>query len=229
MWNPIARFTGALSPPRAPTGGPVRGVGPERMGRFDVPYNPYVRRRFVELCVVFVVIGLVLYLLIPTIAGTTESARRATCAGHLRRLAQAVEMYQMDYEAYPPTETWVFALFDLLTTPRENAQEAASGDGDLGPSRSRLAEKFAKEGAEALFCPSEESLPRPLRKNNWVNSSYSYRNPGAVVQDESGTAIFWDYLGGTGGGAHPGGGQVVFLDGHVIWKPHTEWQHSDQP
>jgi prepilin-type processing-associated H-X9-DG protein len=229
MWNPIARITSAISQPQVPTGGPVRGVGPEVMGGHEAPYNPYLRRRFAELCVVAIIIGVAGYLFIPSLVGVAESARRGTCAAHLRRLAQAVEMYQMDYQAYPPTETWVFAVYDLLTTPRQVTENTASEDDRESTGREAMAKAFTKGGAEALFCPSEENLPRPLRKHNWVNSSYSYRDPGGVVQDESGTPIFWDYLGGSGGGAHPGGGQVVFLDGHVVWKPHTQWQHSDQP
>jgi prepilin-type processing-associated H-X9-DG protein len=113
-------------------------------------------------------------------------------------------MYLTDYDAYPPTGTWVQSIYPLLTD---------------------------KDGTALLFCPSEETLPRPLRRHNWVNSSYSYRNPApsGVVQDETGTPVFWDYLGGSGAGAHPHGGNVAFLDGHVTWLPHDRWQNSDLP
>jgi prepilin-type processing-associated H-X9-DG protein len=206
MWNPIARLIGTA----APTGGVVRngvvrGVGAERVGKYDKPYDEYMRRRVAELCVVGVVIGIALYLFMPSLMGTAESARRATCLAHLRRLAQAVEMYQSDNDGYPPTVGWVHALYPLLTD---------------------------KDGAAAIFCPSETSLPRPLHKNRIYDaSSYSYRNPSDLgpVHDEGGTAVVWDYLGGCGGGAHPGGGNVAYLDGHALWRPHDLWQNSDLP
>jgi prepilin-type processing-associated H-X9-DG protein len=202
MWNPIARLTGTASPP--PPGGVVRGVGAEKAHHYDKPYNQYSRRRLAELCVAGVVIGFAFYLFIPTLAGTAESARRATCSAHLRRLAQAAEMYQTDNDGYPPTVGWVRALYPLFTD---------------------------RDGVASIFCPSEQNLPRPLRRTNWENSSYSYRNPApaGVVADESATPLFWDYLGGSGVGAHPGGGNVVYVDGHLAWRPHTSWQTSDQP
>jgi prepilin-type processing-associated H-X9-DG protein len=182
----------------------VRGVGAEKGLRVGGRRPLFARRRLAELIAVALVLGVILYLFIPTLAGTGESARRTTCTAHLRRLAQLAAMYVTDYEAYPPTETWVQSLYPLLTD---------------------------RDGTAILFCPSEESLPRPLRKHNWVNSSYSYRNPSptGVVQDEAGTAAFWDYLGGSGAGAHPHGGNVVYLDGHVTWLPHDRWRNSDLP
>jgi prepilin-type processing-associated H-X9-DG protein len=206
MWNPIARLTGAAPPAGGVVrDGVVRGVGPEAVHDFKKPYDPYARRRLVELCVVAGVVGTALYIFMPAMMGTAESARRAMCISHLRRLAQAVEMYQSDNDAYPPSVGWVQALYPLLSD---------------------------KDGAAALFCPSETSLPRPYHKERFYDaSSYSYRNPAdlGLTHEEGGTAIVWDYLGGCGGAAHPGGGNVAYLDGHVVWRPHDLWQNSDLP
>lgn len=200
MLDPILRrFTGAAS-----SSGAVRGVGAEKGLSVPERHHPVARRRLAELCVAAAVVGFIIYLIIPTIAGTAESARRVTCTSHLRRLAQLASMYLTDYDAYPPTERWVHAIYPLLTD---------------------------RDGTAILFCPSEENLPRPIRRHNWVNSSYSYRNPSpsGVVQDETGTPVFWDYLGGSGAGAHPHGGNVAYLDGHVKWVPHERWRNSDLP
>jgi prepilin-type processing-associated H-X9-DG protein len=199
MWNPIARWTGVTR-----GDGVVRGVGAETAAKQRVADSLYSRRRLAELCVLVLLVGFALYLFIPSAMGTADSARRAKCFSHLRRLAQAVEMYRSDNEGYPPTATWVPALFDLMTD---------------------------RDGSAIFFCPSEENMPRPLRKHNWVNSSYSYRNPApsGVVLDESTTPLIWDYLGGSGAAAHPGGGNVVYVDGHTQWTPHNRWQNSDLP
>jgi len=200
MLDPILRrLTGAPT-----SGGVVRGVGAEKVYKDPSRHHPYLRRRLAELCVVGAIVGFVVYMIIPNLAGTAESARRTTCTAHLRRLSQLAAMYLSDFDAYPPTGTWVQSIYPLLTD---------------------------RDGTALLFCPSEENLPRPLRRHNWVNSSYSYRNPSpsGVVQDEAGTAVFWDYLGGSGAGAHPHGGNVAYLDGHVTWVPHDRWQNSDLP
>jgi prepilin-type processing-associated H-X9-DG protein len=206
MWNPISRLTGAAPPAGGVArDGVVRGVGAERGGNYDRRHDHYLRRRVAELCVVGVVVGAALYLFMPSFMGTAESARRATCVSHLRRLAQAIEMYQSDNDGYPPTVGWVPALYPLFTD---------------------------RDGIDALFCPSETSLPRPLHKSRIYDaSSYSYRNPSdrGPGHDEAGSAVVWDYLGGCGGGAHPGGGNVAYLDGHVVWRPHETWQNSDLP
>jgi prepilin-type processing-associated H-X9-DG protein len=191
------------------------GTGPKfhKQPNFD----PVTRRRLLELTIVLVIIFCVLYIMIPVFSGTAESSRRALCATHLRRLVQAAKMYEMDSDGLPPTPNWTRALYHYV----------------LDPGRAGHANPGFQGGLDALFCPSEEAnLPRLRRKRISNTSSYSYVNPAdrrLLTADESTTTLFWDTMGGIGRAAHPGGGNIAFLDGHVVWLPAERWQTGDLP
>jgi prepilin-type processing-associated H-X9-DG protein len=148
----------------------------------------------------------VLYVLIPVYTGTAETSRRAVCISHLHRLVQAGRMYETDNEGLPPTPTWSYALYPYLVDRR---------------------------GLDALFCPSEEAnLPRLKRKRQTTTSSYTYGHPHELRRftgDETTTPLFWDSMGGIGQAAHPGGGNVAYMDGHTIWLPARRWLAGDMP
>src|SRR4051794_20962437 len=79
----------------------VFGTGPQfyKMPWFD----PIARRRLLEMIGAVIIVGSVMYVMIPVFAGTGETSRRAVCATHLRRLVQAVKMYEVDNDGLPPT------------------------------------------------------------------------------------------------------------------------------
>ena len=195
------------SPWREPEGGP----------RFyRQPYwDPITRRRLLELMAVILTIFAVMYLMIPVFIGTAETSRRGVCASHLRRLVQAAKMYEMDSDGLPPTPMWTRALFQYV----------------LDPGRARHANPGFQGGLDALFCPSETNLPRLLRKRFSNTSSYTYVNPRDLrfTGDESTISLFWDTFGGLGRAAHPGGGNVAYLDGHISWRPAERWTAVDLP
>lgn len=198
----------ALSSDRA-----AAGAGP----RFGKPsfFDPIARRHLVELIGGAVVIFSVIYVMIPVFSGTAESSRRAVCVTHLHRLVQAAQMYETDNEAPPPTQSWTHALYQYI----------------LDPGRTGHPNPGFQGGLDALFCPSESSLPALKRKRVRNISSYSYLSPRErrLTGDETTTPLFWDRMGGIGRAAHPGGGNVGYMDGHSAWLPAQKWTAGDLP
>src|SRR5262245_11440963 len=81
--------------------------------------DPFARRQLIEIIVGLLIVGAVLYIFVPVFMGTAESARRTICVTHLRRLAQAVEMYQGDHDGlYPPNEGWMRSVYSYVVQPR---------------------------------------------------------------------------------------------------------------
>jgi prepilin-type processing-associated H-X9-DG protein len=223
--------------PETPTGAPPQtprgefGTGPQFIRQ---PYfDPLTRRRMLELMGALLIIFCVIYMMIPVYSGTAESSRRAVCASHLRRLAQAVKMYDMDYDGLPPTPMWTRALYQYVLDPTDVGHRTHGGDEDEDKilRRARRPNPGFQGGLDALFCPSEENLPRLRRKRISNTSSYTYVNPRDLrfTGDESTTSLFWDTMGGIGRAAHPGGGNVAYLDGHISWRPAERWTAGDLP
>jgi prepilin-type processing-associated H-X9-DG protein len=190
------------------------------------PVYPAARRQLAEVIIGVVIVFTCIYVFIPVFTGTSQSAYRVRCVSHLHRLAQALEMYQTDSDGqYPPTGGWVRALYPYVVRPK--------GDVESDQPHRRFRAPAARgqeipEGAEVFFCRAEENLPR--RRNaapGTILSSYTYHQP--PVTGNSDIPFAWDYLGGTGQGAHPKGGNVGYLDGRAVWKPASQWAAGDQP
>src|SRR5258708_389377 len=115
----------------------------------------------------------------------------------------------------PPTPMWTRAIYRYVLDPGQFGRSKPGFEG----------------GLDALFCPSETNLPRLKRKRISNTSSYTYVNPQdrGFVGDESATALLWDSVGGLGSAAHPGGGNVAYLDGHVTWLPAQRWTAGALP
>jgi len=183
-----------------------------------------VRRRLAEIIVAMVIIGGCLYLFIPVFMGTAESANRAVCVTRLRRLAQALEMYQEDHDGqYAPAVNWVRALYPYVVRP----SDADEAEGDV---KRRVQAVGVRQGVEVFSCPSEAVNEVPRRRNAPLGttlSSYTYRQPLPV--GSSTLPFAWDLNGGTGVAAHANGGNVGYLDGRVAWLPASRWSRGDQP
>jgi prepilin-type processing-associated H-X9-DG protein len=178
------------------------GTGPQF---FKQPwFDPISRRRLMELIGAFLIIGCVLYVFIPVFSGTTETGRRTVCANNLRRLVQSLRMYETDNDGLPPTGQWTYSLYQYV---------------------------LDRKGLDALFCPSEANLPRLRRKRLSNTTSYTYVNPQdrRLIGDETTIPVFWDTMGGIGRAAHPGGGNIGYLDGHAAWLPADRWSGGDLP
>jgi prepilin-type processing-associated H-X9-DG protein len=178
------------------------GTGP----KFHKPewFDPITRRRLLEVIAASLIIFAVMYVMIPVFTGTAESSRRSVCISHLHRLVQSARMYETDNEGLPPTHMWTHSMYRYILDRR---------------------------GLDAMFCPSEANLPRLKRKRVANTSSYTYVNPRErnFSGDETSTALFWDTMGGIGRAAHPGGGNVCFMDGHASWLAAPRWTAGDLP
>jgi prepilin-type processing-associated H-X9-DG protein len=193
-------------------------------------FDPLARRRLVEVIVGVITVFAVLYVMIPVYTGVAETSRRSVCSNNLQRLARAVKMYEMDNEGLPPTMVWNYALYPYLVGTDEKGSEEVKAGSRLARRRGTR-HAHGAPGLDALFCPSEENLPQLRRQRVTYASSYTYLNPhdGPFNGDETTSAIFWDRMGGIGRAAHPGGGNVAFLDGHVTWRPAQRWRTGDLP
>lgn len=60
----------------------------------------------VELLVVLAIVGIVAALLLAALGAARESARRATCLGHLRQIGVALENYASAHGGLPPAVIW---------------------------------------------------------------------------------------------------------------------------
>jgi prepilin-type processing-associated H-X9-DG protein len=192
--------------------------------------DPIARRRLLELIGAVLVIFAVMYVMIPVFLGTAESSRRSVCANHLQRLVRAVKMYEIDNEGLPPTGTWTYAIYPNIIGPDERGTEEAASGSPLARRRPPTG-VGSEQGLETLFCPSEANLPQLRRQRVAYPSSYSYANPYErhFTGDEAATPLLWDRMGGIGRAAHPGGGNVAYLDGHASWLPAQRWTAGDFP
>ncbi len=66
--------------------------------------------RLVELLVVISIISTVAAFLWPRFLQARDAAYVTTCLEKLNELGLAMEMYRIDYDAYPPPEKWHVAL-----------------------------------------------------------------------------------------------------------------------
>ncbi len=78
-----------------------------------------------------------------------------------------------------------------------------------------------------FFCPSDDR-PRPKREHAETHVSYWYLQP-SRSQEPASTPVFGDVLYSNGVGNHEDGGNVAYLDGHVVWRSFGQWQKEQLP
>ena len=83
------------------------------------------------------------------------------------------------------------------------------------------------ENLTVFFCPSDDR-PRPRRERAQMAVSYWYLPPDNR-DDGASTPVFGDVVFSNWMGNHENGGNVAYLDGHVVWRNHEQWQDERLP
>lgn len=174
----------------------------------------------VELLVVIAIIGILVAILIPTVASGMEKSRKVKCMAQLRQISIGVQT-QFD-------ETKRFMPF------RKNKDISGQACYDLLP--------YVGDDPSVFRCPSQ-SYPQQDAKflikdvddtgdDKGVYSDYEFNAylcscdargdaPKSLIEDYSLAAIAYDYPyepdGSLGKRAHKGGINIAFMDGHAAW------------
>jgi prepilin-type N-terminal cleavage/methylation domain-containing protein/prepilin-type processing-associated H-X9-DG protein len=133
----------------------------------------------IELLVVIAIIAILIAIIIPSLAGSRESARRVICASNLRQYAVCLTTYATDYKQHTPTQfplpgygSNMFACngAPITGTPYENPTSV------LGPGWWDLREmlKNYMTSLGVLNCPSLKTSPLTDPANTRAACYYAY-------------------------------------------------------
>lgn len=212
---------------------------------------PRKKRAFtlIELLTVIAIISILSAILIPVVGQVRESAKRAVCSSNLRQIGLAVQLYANEHDGrlpvMDPSPFWTWDMnrdvIDLLTDDGNDrgivyCPSGMANEGDIlwdYPSYYRVT-------GYVLMVPGAARV-NPI----WLNARlepepYVYRGetiePTASQRELAADAtlsVGMNFSDIPGGGAivdrtnhldqeQPAGGNVLFLDGHVEWRPFSE-------
>ena len=88
-----------------------------------MPQNPKRGFTLIEIMLVVIIIGILVAMLVPNIAGRSEQARKTAARTDIEsNLSTALDLYRMDVGQYPTTEQGLSSLVTLPTASPVPAQ-----------------------------------------------------------------------------------------------------------
>ncbi len=183
----------------------------------------------IDVLVALAVIGILIGLMLPTLAMVRETTRKVVCASNIRQLGYGMAMYAQDYRGQLPfSRNYRKSLSDPAFNP-------------IGMMTPRFASPVGFDGLGLLhamsygtapviyYCPSHAGMNRPdVYAGAWgaqsatIVSNFQYRggsSKGVTIIDRlaSGTALISDGLASQDLFNHQVGGNVVATDLSAVW------------
>lgn len=205
------------------------------------------RRGFtlVELLVVIGIIALLIAILLPALNKARNQAVRVSCASNLRQLGQYWQMYASDHDGFYPDPGISYGnLYFLLWSQRQVFVDRYHSSGQVfycPTARYAHADywnyKLYSAPADVMiagyyFWPAQRGATPASVTEVW-NSAMGYNLPPLLKNSDKRAAeipLAFDWVLHYGGNdwsasshregkSEPAGGNVLYGDGHVVWKP----------
>lgn len=192
----------------------------------------------VEILIVLVIIAILAAILLPVFMKVRESARAATCAGNLKQMGLAIQLYAADYNGFLPNHlppdfdcSWVDQIHPYVKAPAIfecPSADAVAGEYRPGCSPSKpIEDPFGDSEPKEITYNGSYDINALGEKDKRVReSSLRYPSSTILVLDGKGSFVNPDKddvvtiksLTERGVSTrHNGGANVLFADSHVKW------------
>jgi prepilin-type N-terminal cleavage/methylation domain-containing protein/prepilin-type processing-associated H-X9-DG protein len=207
----------------------------------------------IELLVVIAIIAILAAILFPVFAQAREKARQSTCLSNMRQVGLGLQMYTQDYDETLPynrsdvpnfgdpraQSNFLSAIIPYTTTRKifvcPSSVDPTSLGYDKGSNCTELSCSNLHGNAVVMGRPLSV-MPAPADTvyldENRLHSHAAWLRP-AIADAKKGTYSYWHFDQGLPKNTeqycnvHMGGGNLVFVDGHVKYKSYKQLRSSD--